>query len=31
VFWQRREAAIGASLRQWLPGPVRLLVERRAA
>ncbi|KQZ45183.1 hypothetical protein [Duganella sp. Root1480D1] len=31
VFWQRREAAIGASLRQWLPGPVRRLVERRAA
>ncbi len=31
VFWQRSEAAIGASLRQWLPGPVRLLVERRAA
>ena len=30
VFWQRREAAIGAGLRQWLPGPVRLLVERRA-
>ncbi|KQV54513.1 MULTISPECIES: hypothetical protein [unclassified Duganella] len=31
VFWQRREARIGASLRQLLPGPVRLLVERRAA
>ncbi|MGW8393627.1 DUF2157 domain-containing protein [Pseudoduganella sp. HUAS MS19] len=31
VFWQRREAAIGAILRQCLPGPVRLLVERRAA
>ncbi|WP_028104454.1 hypothetical protein [Pseudoduganella violaceinigra] len=31
VFWQRREAAIGATLRQWLPGPLRLLVERRAA
>jgi hypothetical protein len=31
VFWQRREAAIGAGLRQWLPDPVRLLVERRAA
>jgi len=31
VFWQRREAAIGASLREWLPDPVRILVERRAA
>lgn len=31
VFWQRREAAIGASLREWLPSPVRLLVERRGA
>ncbi|WP_426338991.1 DUF2157 domain-containing protein [Pseudoduganella sp. S-14] len=31
VVWQRREAAIGANLRLWLPGPVRLLVERRAA
>lgn len=31
VFWQRREAAIGASLRQWLPSPLRLLLERRAA
>jgi hypothetical protein len=31
VFWQRREAAIGASLRQWLPDALRLLVERRAA
>ncbi|WP_374582474.1 DUF2157 domain-containing protein [Pseudoduganella sp.] len=31
VFWQRREAAIGAALRQWLPDPVRTLVERRAA
>lgn len=31
VFWQRREAAIGASLREWLPDPLRLLVERRAA
>lgn len=31
VFWQRREATIGAGLRQWLPGPLRLLVERRAA
>jgi hypothetical protein len=30
VVWQRREAAIGASLRQWLPGPVRMLVERRS-
>jgi len=31
VVWQRREAAIGASLREWLPDPLRLLVERRAA
>lgn len=31
VFWQRREAAIGAGLRHWLPAPVRQLVERRAA
>jgi len=31
IFWQRHEAAIGAALREWLPGPLRLLVERRAA
>ncbi|MGO4378783.1 DUF2157 domain-containing protein [Pseudoduganella sp. RAF19] len=31
IFWQRREAAIGASLRGVLPEPLRLLVERRAA
>lgn len=31
VFWQRHEAAIGASLRQWLPEQLRMLVLRRAA
>lgn len=31
VFWQRREAAIGAGLRSRLPEAVRELVERRAA
>jgi len=31
IFWQRHEAVIGATLRQWLPDPVRILVERRAA
>jgi hypothetical protein len=31
VFWQRREEAIGAGMRQWLPAPLRDLVERRAA
>lgn len=30
IVWQRREAAIGARLRGFLPDPVRLLVERRA-
>ncbi|MYN04804.1 DUF2157 domain-containing protein [Pseudoduganella sp. DS3] len=30
VFWQRREAAIGAALRGVLPAGLRLLVERRA-
>jgi hypothetical protein len=31
VFWQRREAAIGAWLRSHLPTALRELVERRAA
>jgi hypothetical protein len=31
VWWQRREAQIGARLRSFLPLPVRQLVERRAA
>lgn len=30
VFWQRREAAIGAALRELLPSGLQLLVERRA-
>ena len=31
VVWQRREAAIGATLRSLLPGALRELVERRGA
>jgi hypothetical protein len=31
VMWQRREAALGAWLRSFLPAPVRALVERRTA
>jgi hypothetical protein len=30
VLWQRREAAISARLRGWLPGPLRELIEARA-
>lgn len=30
IVWQRREEAINAWLRGWLPGPLRELIERRA-
>jgi hypothetical protein len=30
VLWQRREAALSARVRGWLPAPLRELIEARA-